>query len=417
MLSAVVRKEYKGPQERRTPLTPAALYRLKQQGFTLDVESSKVRVYADDAYRQLGVSVVESSQNEQLVIGIKEPPLAIIQPGQVHLAFSHTIKGQSRNMPLLRAFLERRATLIDYELFLDEQGKRTIAFGYFAGIAGAVDTLWIAGQKWQQQGRASSLSQLIQCIHYESLMEVQHALESVDVHQGEPIRVLILGYGNVGRGCEQVCRWLGLPEVSLEDMKSGRAQGSCFSIAHSQDVHRARDAQPFDSKEYKRAGKQKYDSCFNELLGCFNILMHATYWDDHYPRHLTKERMLAYRDSLPIVIGDITCDIEGSLACTKRASSIEHPVYTYDLDQDTVADGIGEQGIAVLAVDNLPCELPHDASDYFSSILVRYVPELMQLDLSQPLSSCGLSPCVQHATIVYNGALTEKYQYLQTFLS
>jgi len=417
MLKTVVRKEHKNKWEKRTALIPADAAELVNKGYPLKVESSDIRVWSDDDYRKLSVETDGCPQQGEFVIGIKEPPVDSIQPGQVHLAFSHTIKGQDYNMPLLQKFIDNQSTLIDYEPIADKSGKRTIAFGRFAGIAGAIDSFYVAGKKYAAREEKSALTQIKQTWQYGSIEQVKGHFSAIDLEQGLPTRVLIVGSGNVGRGCEEVCHWLGLNKVDAKQLLAGQLpQGNWYAMVSSSHINRRKDGQHFDMQDFIDKGAQAYESTFDSLLGSFDILLQTPYWTEKYPRHLDRKRMLANKDKLPFVVGDISCDINGSLACTTKASDIDIPAFTYDVDSGKSRDGVFANGISVMSIDNLPCELSLDASEHFSNILKGYMENLMSMDLKKSFSECGLIPELARAVIVYNGQLCPDYQYLQPFL-
>lgn len=417
MLKTILRKEHKNRWERRVALTPAAVKQLLAQQLPVFVESSDIRVFSDEEYAEVGARFLASPDEAQFVVGIKEPPVDSIRDAQVHLAFAHVIKGQSYNMPLLQAFIDRKATLLDYEPITDELGVRTIAFGHYAGIAGAADSFWLLGQKLAQKGLSSPLQGLKQTKDYPTQAALTEAMRALDLQTGEPVQVVVVGTGKVGGGAIEVCQWLGLPKVEVEDVMAGKAPaGSWYTVASSRHLHEHLDGQPFCQEEYLQEGKARYRSSFDRLLGRFNLLLQTPFWTDKYPKHLDRARMLAHKTALPLVIGDISCDIHGSLECTHKASTIDVPAFTYDVDSDTIADGIAWNGPTVMSIDNLPCELPLDASCHFSARLTDYLPAIMAMDLSQPFDHCGLPPALKRATIVYNGELTPNYQYLKQFL-
>lgn len=320
-------------------------------------------------------------------------------------------------MGLLQKFIDQKATLIDYEPIIDSSGKRTIAFGRFAGIAGAIDSFHAAGLKHKARSETSCLSQIKQTWEYGCIEDVKAHFSTLDVHAGEPVQVLIVGTGNVGKGCKEVCQWLGLPKVSVKDLLAGnKPEGSFYAVASSRHINYRLDDGEFDMKEFIKQGKQAYASSFDKLLGQFNILLQTPYWTEKYPKHLSRERMLANKDKLPFVVGDISCDINGSLECTTKASDIDTPAFTYNLESGVSTDGVSADGISVMSIDNLPCELSFDASAHFSGILKDYMENLMSMDLSKPFEDCGLIAELANAVIVYNGELTPKYHYLQKYL-
>ena len=417
MLKTILRKEHKNKWEKRTPLTPSAVNNLIENGTTVDVEASEVRIFDDQAYSAQNARLCDTSNEHQLVIGIKEPPIDSIQSKQVHLCFSHTIKGQDYNMPLLQRFIDNQATLLDYELITDENGKRTIAFGEYAGIAGAIDSFWIAGQKLILNNEISPLSEVKQTIHYQTIDNVKQDLSKIDLQDGKAIRILIVGNGNVGRGAEMVCQWLNLPRLNTDEFLDNQLpEGSWYTVLNCKDVHQRLDGGKFDCDEYLEKGKAAYSSKIESLLGRFDILLQASFWTDFYPRHLNNQQLINNQQILPWVVGDISCDIDGSFVCTQKASTIDQPAFSYDPTDGSMTDGISRDDMTVMSIDNLPCELSLDASEHFSQKLEEYTPHLMKMDLSLPFAELVLPEEIKRSVIVYNGELTEKFQYLNDFL-
>jgi len=274
MLNAVIRKEYKNDWEKRTALAPVDMADLIKQDLPLRIEPSDIRVFSNSAYSELGVPVGSGPKENEFVAGIKEPPVDSILPGQVHLAFSHTIKGQNYNMGLLQKFIDQKTTLIDYEVITNEQGKRTIAFGRFAGIAGAIDSFYVAGKKYSEKEQESCLTQIKQTWQYDSIEQIKAEFKNINCNQGEPVQVLIVGTGNVGKGSQEVCQWLGLPKVDIQDLLNGAVpEGSWYAVASSRHINESIDGKPFDMQDFINRGKEAYTSCFDKLLGKFQILL------------------------------------------------------------------------------------------------------------------------------------------------
>ena len=399
-------------------MTPNAVTQLAKKGIPVVVEKSKYRYFPDEEYAEAGARLSDSLEGAELVLGIKEPAREAILPDQVHVAFSHTIKGQAYNMPLLQEFIDKKATLIDYEVMRDKEGTRTIAFGRYAGIAGAIDTFNVVGRKLSLNGIDSNLSEIEPTYKYDTIANAKHCLGELPPITGYPLKVLINGTGNVGGGCVEVCEWLGLERVTPEDLLAGRVpEGNFYCQLATVDTVRRIDGGPFDSGDYRKNGKKAYESKFHEFLGSYNVLLQTIYWDDDYPKQLPRSVMQAHKDALPIVIGDISCDIDGSLECTKKASTIDEPAFTYFVDEDRIEDGISWYGPSVMSIDHLPCELSRDASEHFSRILTQYMPELVRMDLNKPFEECGLERLLREATIVYRGELTPAYRYLEDCLA
>ncbi len=418
MLKSVLRKEYKNQWEKRTALTPGALKQLAQKGYVLDVEHSDIRIFSDDEYQKADCKIVPEASAYQFVLGIKEPPVDSIQFEQVHLAFSHTMKGQDYNMPLLQKFIDNEATLFDYELITDPEGARTIAFGRYAGIAGAIDTLGLAGQKFELLHQQSALKAVKQSWQYDDVAAAKKALSEIPVNEGTPTRVLIVGTGKVGKGAEEVCQWLGLDKLDTEIFLSGNLPtNSFYSVVSTRHIHKRLDGGKFDFADYLERGKEGYKSIFHEFLDQFDILLQTPYWEDKYPRLLPPEIMKTHADKLPMMVGDISCDIDGSLACTKIATETDHPVITYDPLTDSYQNGLKPWGVAVMSIDNLPCELSLDASRHFSSILPDYIPFIMDMDLELEWEEVNLPEILKRAVVVYKGKLTPDFEYLKVYLS
>jgi len=417
VLNTYIRKEFKNRWERRSPLTPGAVARLISQKIPIVVQSCDIRIFKNKEFKREGARLVKNYHDAGVVLGIKEPPVSAIRAGQVHLAFFHIIKGQAYNMGLLKTFLNKGATLIDYETILGLDGKRAIAFGRYAGIAGAVDTLYLAGQKLALEGRATGLLKIRQTYQYEGVEQLEEALGSLYLSEEENLHVVIVGTGNVGDGCRDVCHWMGLSQIHVKElMDKDPPQGNWYAVLETADIVAAKDGSPFDKDHYRTHGKSHYFSTFERYLGTFGILLQTSYWDARYPAQLTREQLRQHKQKLPFMIGDISCDIEGSLACTLKESSIEEPAFTYHPETHTIKDGLSWEGPSIMSIGHLPCELSLDASKQFSRQLEKILPEIVHMDLSKGLEVSGLSPLLQAATVVYKGRLTPPYQGLKQFL-
>lgn len=420
MLKTVLRKEHKNRWERRVALSPTAAGELTQSGYHLDLETSEFRIYTDAEYTDQQVNLVANPDESQLVLGIKEPPVDSIQAEQVHLCFSHTIKGQDYNMPLLQRFIDQKATLIDYELMKNPAGVRTIAFGRYAGIAGAIDTFWLYGKQLHEKGITSVFSEIKQTWEYGSVAQARHTLSSLQaIAESKPHRVVILGSGKVGNGSAEVCEWLGLKRIEANDIyeRTYPQNESWFCVVETADIYERKSSGGFDKDEYYQYGKERYQSRFSEMVGHCDVVLLTSFWTEQYPRHMELDELKSHADQLPSILGDISCDIDGAFACTTKITDIDNPVYTFNPTTEASTDGLHKEGIAVMAIDNLPCELSQDASDHFSSVLVNHIPALMSMDMTSSFSELELDPEVKNAVIVYKGELTPDFQYLNQYLS
>lgn len=430
-----IRREDKNAWERRVPLTPAHVARLAQtHGLAALVQPSAVRAFADADYTAAGATVQESLAEAGVILAVKEIPLEFLEAGKTYLFFSHTIKGQAYNMPLLRRLLELGCQLIDYERVVDEQNRRLIFFGYHAGLAGMIDTLQTLGQRLAWEGIDTSLASLRLTHQYGDLPKAQQALRQVGqriVEEGLPVELAplvigIAGYGNVSRGAQAILDQLPTRQVSPQELLSlGQEEeperNVIYKVVFKEEdtVEPVNQGQPFDLQEFFQH-PERYRSRFDTYLPRLTVLVNCIYWDKPYPRLLTKEaarRLYAGEPSPRLrVIGDISCDIEGGIEPTVKATELDEPAFVWDPITGQAIDGVAGQGPAIMAVDNLPCELPVEASATFGDALLPFLPALAACDFSIGFETCSLPPELKRATIVYQGQLTPEYMYLQKFL-
>lgn len=424
-----IRREDKSIWERRSPLTPADLGELAAGGIAAAVETSGHRVFTDAEFRQAGIPVQADLGDCGLILGIKEIPPAAFEKGKVYLFFSHVIKGQAGNMPMLRAMMDKGASLLDYERIVDGAGRRLIFFGRHAGLAGMVDTLWALGRRLRAEGIPSPLERLRQMREYPDLPAALDALERLRdalrrdgvppaVH---PLVIGRVGSGNAGQGAAEILECLGAETVSADDLPltMDRPADRLYQVVfRKSDWLRPRESgRTFDADEYLRHGVRRYRSGFPDFAPHLSALVNCMYWDDRYPGLLSAAdfRRLWSDPALPRlrVIGDISCDVNGPLACTVRATDPGTPVYTYDPATGETRDGVSGPGPVVMAVYMLPAEIPRESSIYFSGILKPFIPPLAAADFSRPLSEVGLPPELGRALILHQGGLTPEYAYLR----
>lgn len=329
-------------------------------------------------------------------------------------------------MPLLRRLMELGCTLIDYERIVDDQGRRLVFFGRHAGLAGMIDTLWALGQR-------SSVPALrdggIEPAHrYASLAEAKARLEQVGqaigregTGLGRPLVIGFAGYGNVSSGAQEIAELLQPVEVTPEALLVGELPVAAPVIKVV--FHERHMVEPlegaFELSDYY-ARPEGYRSIFGQYLEHLDVLVNCIYWEERYPRLVTLEqlRALAAAGSPRLgVIGDITCDIGGSIEATVRATDQTAPVFVYDPASGSATDGCTGPGVAIMAVDNLPAELPREASESFSAALAPLIPALVNADYSGPLQASRLPAPLRQAVIVYRGELTPDYAYLSRHLS
>ncbi len=428
-MKLAVIQETKNRWERRTPLIPDHVAGLaRDHGVEVVAVTSPIRIYSDYAYRDVGADVVYSPADADVVMGIKEPPIDAVGPGQTFLVFSHVIKGQDYNMPLLKRFLDQGATLIDYEPIADEAGRRLIAFGRYAGIAGAIDTVWGLARRLDALGIDHPLEEAKLTWEYGTTGRAWEAMADLGrrVHEEgfpadmAPAVFAIVGCGNVGQGAGEVLDHLGAEKVTADQLGSLPADPHrVFRVdLVEQDLYVRRDGGEFVLQEYYDH-PELYRSVADGYLDHVTALINTAYWDARYPRVVPRKSLERFADSRSrmLVVGDIACDVAGSVEATTRCTDLDTPAFVYDPFTGESPAGFEGRGTAVLSVDHLPCELSEEASDHFSGILSELLPGLIRADMSGSLEAAGLPPELERAVIVWKGELAPRYRYLAEHLT
>ncbi len=425
-----IMKETKNKWERRVALNPEAVKTLVEKGFEVVIQPSDIRIYTQDEYEKAGAVFSEDLSDCDFISGVKEIPIDKIIPGIPHLFFSHTIKGQDYNMPLLQKFLDTKTTLLDYERIVNKDGKRLVFFGKFAGNAGMIDTLWGAGQRLlKQNGIETPFLKVKQSYEYSSL---ENALEELKVIGEEistnglpeelaPFNIMLLGYGHVARGCREVLETLPIEYIQpeeLEKLKGNYSNKKLYVVVFKEHHLAARkDGSDFDLQHYFKNGKE-YKSIFAPYIKHTSIYVNAIYWTPDYPVFLPREELkkVQGKDQKMIIIGDITCDINGSVEPTVKATYPDKPVFVYNAETSEIQDGFEGEGFADCAVDNLPCEFSREASDSFSAALMPFMEATLLNDYSKQIKDSDLPFEIRKACIAHNGKLEDEYKFLEKYL-
>ncbi|MBN1660752.1 MAG: hypothetical protein JXA93_20320 [Anaerolineae bacterium] len=434
MATIGVRREDKSEWERRVPVTPQDAADLQREGVQVIIQSSDTRAYRDAEFAEAGITVSSDLKEAPVILGIKEIPLKVLEPGKTYIFFAHVIKGQPYNMPMLRRLLDLGCTLIDYERVVDDRNRRLIFFGWHAGVSGMIDTLWALGQRLMWEGISSPFGAVRQTHTYHDLAEVRMALRGVaDAIRQEglprelaPLVFGFAGYGNVSRGAQEVLDLLPIVEIAPEEL-AGLVTGtedSChcvykvvFKEEHMVSPKSPRDV--FVLQDYYDH-PEKYDGVFEKYLPYLTVLVNAIFWTPDYPRLVSKEGLKrlfaeAARPRLR-VIGDISCDVEGAIEVTLKSTEPGNPIYVYDPATERVQDGSAGPGVVIMAIEILPAELPRESSAYFSGVLKPFLPAIARCDFSVPLEACDLPPAIKRAVIAYRGELTPDYRYITRYL-
>jgi len=429
-----IRREDKSRWERRVPVTPEDARKLKEEhGVEVWVQPSPIRAFSEKEFTQAGATVQEDLSPCPVIFAVKEMPLDFFKPGKTYVFFAHVIKGQPYNMPMLKRMLDLGCNLIDYEKVTDEKGRRLIFFGQHAGIAGMIETLWALGQRLDWEGIPNPFSQLGHTYEYKDLAEAKEAVSKVGEKlkaEGlpEPVTPLICGiagYGNVARGVWEILDLLPIEEIEPKEVTSlakgpDHAANVIYKVVFKEE-HTVEPISPGDRFELQDFydHPEKYRNKFQSYLPYLTLIVNCIYWEEKYPRLVTKEYLKQlYSAGKPRlrVIGDISCDIEGAIECTVRSTEPDEPVFVYNPFTGEATSGYEGEGPVVMAVDILPSELPRDASVDFSGVLSEFTPAIAKADFSVPFEQLELPPEIKRAVIAYHGELTPDYRYIEEFL-
>ena len=415
--------------ERRAPLTPADVKWLVKKGVKVEVESSRIRIFKDQQYKEAGAKVLDRFKEATLILGIKPPQISNIYKDKIYMLFSHTIKGQTENMPLLVQSIKKRVTLIDYEKITDLHGRRLVYFGRFAGICGLIDSLHYLGKKLEFKGIKNPFNTIKPANQYASLNQAIQVIAQVNNkirYRGfdsriSPFVIGIAGHGHVSRGVQEILQPLNPIEIHPKDMlKFVRHQkymhNKMYKIVFLREEKlRSKNGSGFYFEEYLKC-PERFESNMDIYLPYLNMLIHTSYWDSRYPRMITKEminRLSRKKNFRLEFIGDISCDINGSIELTYKTTTQDNPVFTYDPKGKRFVDGYRQDGLTVLAVDNLPAELPKDSSEHFSSLVRDYVYQIAAHGVKDITKHNAIPKEIRQAVIAQSGRLTPEFRYLK----
>ena len=426
-----IRREDKNQWERRVPLTPEHIKELKEKhNIQTIIQPSTIRIFSNEEYQKNHATIKENLTDCSVIFAVKEIPIDFFEPSKTYVFFSHTIKGQKYNMPMLKKMMELGCNLIDYEKIADENNHRLVFFGRYAGLAGMVDTLWTYGQRLKWMEIDNSLSEIKRAIDYKNLDEIKEHLKKIGgkieqngFHESlTPMVVGLAGYGNVSQGAQEILDMLPVKEVGprqLEAVYNNPSNKVIYKVVFKEKdiVEPVSSEKQFDLQDYYD-NPHFYRSIFHQYLNLLSILMNCMYWDNRYPRLITKKQFgeIYTRLQKLQVIGDISVDINGAIEFTEKTTNPGEPVFVYNPVRDDIIEGFAGEGIAVMAVDTLPCEIPFESSQAFSKSLMPFIPNIMNADFSYKFDALNLSPEIKKAVILHQGRLTPVYEYINKFL-
>ncbi len=425
-----IRKEDKNIWEARVPLSPDQVASLTSNGVQVVVQASDIRAFPEELYQNVGATIVPDVPDTPVLFAVKEIPTELLQPKRTYLYFAHVIKGQPYNMGMLQRLLDLESTLIDYERIEDDEGRRLIFFGRYAGLAGMIDTLWALGQRLRVEGYDTPFAEIRQAKDYPNLEAAKAAIRQA----GEPLAETALpaeltpmvfgfaGYGHVSKGAQEILDLLPHRQIEPKELMGlDQDTPGLFKVVFAEE-HMAKPVDPagsFELQEYYNH-PELYRGDFARYVPYLTVLVNCIYWTPQYPRLVTRELLHglfgAGKTPRLRVIGDISIDVEGAIECSLEATDSGDPVYVYLPDEDRIELGVEGHGPVVLAVDNLPCELPVESSQEFGKALLPYIEAVAGADYSVPYEDLDLPPAIKRAVIAHRGSLTPDYEYLQEYL-
>lgn len=390
-------REGKVPADNRVALTPSQC-RWIHENFTevkVVVQPCSTRCFSNFEFKNAGVELKEDVSDCDLLLGIKEVPIEQLIAGKRYIFFSHTKKQQPHNQKLLQAIIEKGITLIDFECLEHEDGQRILGFGFFAGIVGAHNGMMTYGKRTG----AYKLCRVGECKSYRHLIETYFGLKLPNV------KVAVTGSGRVASGVLEIMNLLDIIEVDADEFLERDFSYPVYVHLKGNDLYEHKVTGSYHRDDFHLNSKQ-YRCKFPAYLSQTDILMNGIYWDKNVPPLFTWQDMLN-QDFRIVTIADISDDREGGVPCNLGDATIENPVYGVDPVSRQVIDPYQKGGVDVMAVNNLPNELPLDASNYFGEQLIKYVID----DIRK-----GTSPVIDRATMVKEGKLTEPFKYLEEYV-
>lgn len=392
-------RETKNPPDKRVPLSPKKCAKLKQNfpEIELVVQSSNIRAFKDEEYSELGVNIVQDVSDCDVLLGVKEVKKEELLPHKTYFFFSHTIKEQPYNRDLLQKMLDLKIKMIDYEALTYPKNGRILGFGRYAGIVGAYNAFLAFGIK----SNSYNLKPANECHDYKELKQ-----ELKKVKLPNDYKIIISGDGRVGKGAEEIIHAIGIYEVSPLDFLTSTRNEPIYTQLSIKEYNKRKDGQLFTKDDFY-TNPELFESNFKRFSDIGDMYIACHYWDANAPFVFSREDIKADSFKLKIV-ADISCDIDGPVASTLRPSTIDEPLYGYDPKTESEVDFMNVNAIGVMAVDNLPCELPRDASeDFGNELLTKVLPSIIGEDIDT---------IIERASICENGKLTSYYSYLQDYL-
>jgi len=390
-------KEYKSPPDKRVVFSPEKCVETLQKFPQVEffIEKSDIRCFSDLEYEEMGLKVVTDLSNCDVLIGVKEVPIEKLIDNKKYFFFSHTIKKQPYNKKLLQQIIKKNIELFDHETIVDNNNNRLIGFGYYAGVIGAYNGLRAYGLK-------NNTFSIPKAIDLKDRQEFNSILKSLSIPN---MKILLTGKGRVGSGTKEVLDFLKIKEVSAQDFINETYNESVYVNIDVLDYNYSDSIENTVSNFYNYP--EKFRSTFSKFLSVSDIYFAGHYHNPNAPKLITLDD-IKNPDFNVQVIADISCDIDGPIASTIRPSTIENPTYGFHKEKLVECDFLDENALAVMAVDNLPCELPRDSSEMFGEMFLKYViPSFFNNDQENIL---------KNSKITSEGSLTDRFSYLSDYI-
>ncbi|MGB7784765.1 MAG: NAD(P)-dependent oxidoreductase [Salinimicrobium sp.] len=398
MIKFALIKERKTPPDRRVVFSPQRLTEAKKRFPEADfkVESSDIRIFSDQEYRDAGFEVSEDVSDCDVLLGVKEVPIPALIPNKKYFFFSHTIKKQPYNRDLLREILKKNIELYDHEVIVNETGHRLIGFGRYAGLVGAYNGFRAIGLK----------KGIFELPKAESLPDLVAMYRELDKIELPPMKIVLTGSGKVARGAQEVLEHLNIKKLNVEEYLTGSFKEPVYCHIDVMDYNKRKDGKEGEVKEFYEH-PELYESDFFRFAKASDFFIAGHFYGEGAPAFFTAEDIKSPAFKIRFV-ADISCDISGPVASTIRPSTIAEPFYGFSPETLGEVDFKDEAAITVMAVDNLPCELPKDASEGFGRMFMDNVfPAFFNGDKDGVL---------ERARMTKDGKLTPRFSYLEDYI-
>jgi len=436
-----IRRETINVWERRAPLSPQQVRKLVKSGVKVIVQPSDRRAYSMKEYSENGAVICEDMSEASLIIGVKQVPIDLLLRNKTYAFFSHTIKAQADNMPLLDAMLEKNIRIIDYEKMVDANNHRVVAFGKYAGVSGMINILHGMGLRLLALGHHTPFMFIGPSHNYRHTEMARQAVRDTgyEIALGRmpksigPLVFVFTGSGNVSQGAQEVFQELPHEYIEPEHLPKVAAQGSTtkiYACVVSRDDHYVRKAGgKFNAEEFEMY-PERYASTFSHKIAPYaTCIINGIYWAPGAPRLITipeaktllKPTLQPWIPASPgcpnlphrlVAICDISADPGGSIEFMKECTTIDKPFSLYDAEQNQDKESFAGDGVLICSIDNMPAQIPREATDYFGGLLYPYISEMLKSDATTGFDELDCSPIVKNAVIASNGHMTPNFEYI-----